>query len=110
MKFHPLPLILLATTLSAAPGPIWESLFNGQDLTGWKVVDGIAPVLVDDGCIVAITQDKDAFPYLIAEEKVSDFILELEVKVIGDLNSGILLRGLSDPAFRDGRPILRQDS
>lgn len=85
------------------PIPVWESLFNGQDLTGWKVVDGIAPVLVDDGTIVAVHQDKDAFPYLIAEETYSDFILELEVKVVGDLNSGILIRGLSDPEFRDGR-------
>jgi hypothetical protein len=60
-------------------------------------------VLVDDGAMVAIHQDTNAFTYLTTKKTFSDFILELDIKVIGDLNSGILLRGQSDPTFRDGK-------
>ncbi len=47
------PLLLLAFALqTAAPEPGWTSLFNGKDLTGWKVVNP-ASWTVKDGAIVA---------------------------------------------------------
>jgi glucose/arabinose dehydrogenase len=88
--------------MAPLPEPKWTSLFNGKDLTGWEVRDGSSTVLVDDGAIVALQQDTDAFSYLTTKKSYSDFILEVDVKVIGDLNSGILIRGQSDPDFRGG--------
>ena len=89
--------------LKPVPSARWQSLFDGQTLDGWQVVDGTATVLVDDGAMVGLLHDKENFTYLVSEEDYGDFILELDVKVIGDLNSGILLRGQSDPAVNRGR-------
>lgn len=83
--------------------PKWTSLFNGRDLNGWERRDGNATVLVDDGALVAFHQDTQAHTYLSTKKSFSDFIFEVEVKVVGDLNSGILLRGVADPAVRDGK-------
>jgi hypothetical protein len=85
------------------PEARWTSLFNGRDLTGWEVRDGTSTVLVDDGAMVAFHQGTSGHTYLTTEKSYGDFILELDVKVIGDLNSGILLRGVSDPNFRNGK-------
>ena len=85
------------------PEPQWASLFNGRDLTNWEVRDGNSTVLVDDGALVAFHQETSGHSYLTTKETFSDFILELEVKVIGNLNSGILLRGQSDPYAYNGK-------
>jgi hypothetical protein len=89
--------------LRPVPPPQWRSLFDGQTLNGWEVRDGTSTVLVDDGVVVAVHQDTTGHTYLCTEESFSDFILEFDLKVIGDLNSGILLRGVSDPDFNDGK-------
>ncbi|MEZ5278317.1 MAG: PQQ-dependent sugar dehydrogenase [Opitutaceae bacterium] len=81
----------------------WRSLFDGETLDGWTVRDGTSTVLVDDGMMVAVHQGTTGHTYLVTEERFSDFILELDVKVIGDLNSGILLRGIADPAVKGGK-------
>ncbi|MCZ6674617.1 MAG: PQQ-dependent sugar dehydrogenase [Verrucomicrobia bacterium] len=83
--------------------PRWTSLFNGRDLSGWEVRDGTSTVLVDDGAMVAYHQGTSGHTYLTTKKTFSDFILELDVKVVGDLNSGILLRGVSNPRFRNGK-------
>ena len=83
--------------------PKWSSLFDGQSLAGWKTVDGPSTVLVDDGAMVAFHQGTAGHTYLVTEETYGDFILELEVKVVGDLNSGILLRGIIDPKLKNGK-------
>ncbi|MCB1120241.1 MAG: PQQ-dependent sugar dehydrogenase [Verrucomicrobiae bacterium] len=77
--------------------PRWVSLFNGHDLSGWKTRDGDSTVLAHDGSLIGFHQDKDNFTYLVTEKSFRDFILEVDVKVVGDLNSGILLRGGIDP-------------
>ena len=89
--------------LKPVPQPQWRSLFNGQNLRGWQIRDGAATVLVDDGNIVAVHRGTTAHAYLTTEEFFGDFILELDLKIIGDLNTGVLLRGVSDPNFEDGK-------
>lgn len=83
--------------------PRWTSLFNGRDLSGWEVRDGASTVLVDDGTLVAFHQDPTSHTYLTSKKSYGDFIMELDVKVVGDLNSGILLRGQSNSHFRNGK-------
>lgn len=89
--------------LVPTPAPKWISLFNGSDLTGWDVRDGTSTVLVDDGAMVAFHQGTTGHTYLTTEKNYGNFVLELDVKVVGDLNSGILIRGVSDPSFKNGK-------
>ncbi len=82
---------------------VWQDLFNGQDLTGWEIKDGHSEVMVENGIIRAEQTDTANFPYLVSTEIFSDFILELDVKLTGTLNSGILIRGISDPLQNNGK-------
>jgi len=83
--------------------PHWISLFNGRDLSGWEVRNGSSTVLVDNGTMAAFHQDSTSHTYLTTKKSYGDFILELDVKVVGDLNSGILFRGQSNPDLRNGK-------
>ena len=82
--------------------PKWTTLFNGQNLDGWRIRDGDSTVLVDDGMIVAVSQDPVRESYLVTEKTYGDFILELDMKVIGKMSSGIMIRGIDDPIKPDG--------
>ncbi|MDX1640605.1 MAG: DUF1080 domain-containing protein [Balneolaceae bacterium] len=82
----------------------WEILFNGEDLTGWHLLNGRHKVEVEDGVIVGTCIAGLPNGFLATKEQYGDFILELEVKA--DLlmhNSGIQFRSLSTDEYRDGR-------
>jgi len=92
---------LLAAPLLAGP---WEPLFNGRDLTGWKPANGQAPYAVVDGAIVGTTVAGSPNSFLATEKVFGDFIFECEVRQdVGPSNSGIQFRGLSTPAYLNGR-------
>ncbi len=56
MKFTFLALAALTLSLHAGDAPSTETktidLFNGKDLTGWKIVGGKGTFKVEDNCIV----------------------------------------------------------
>lgn len=81
----------------------WQQLFDGSTMDGWEVRDANSPVLVKDGAIVAYHKDSTGHTYICTQESFNNFILELEVKVTGDLNSGILIRGIVDPDLNNGK-------
>ena len=86
-----LSLVLAFTVLTVrlAAGP-WEPLFNGFDLTGWKVVNGTAPYVVADGAITGTTVAGSPNSFLVTEKPYGDFIFECEVRqAVGPSNSGI---------------------
>lgn len=86
-----------------AAGP-WEPLFNGQDLTGWKEVNGTAPYAAVDGMIVSTTIMGSPNSFLATEKTYGDFIFECEVKQdVGPSNSGVMFRGLSRADYMKGR-------
>ena len=87
--------------------PEWRSLFNGEDLNGWKAVAGDAEFKIEDGIIVGYAKANTPNTFLITEEQFGDFILELDLK-IEDLpsNSGIMARGQFDPNARDGKGLV----
>lgn len=79
----------------------WVSLFNGRDLTGWKIValTNPAPAGVEDGAMV-LRQPSNTIEhtFVTSEREYDDFILELDLKDDPGFNSGILLRCVEAPA------------
>jgi Domain of Unknown Function (DUF1080) len=90
--------------VSAQTGSGWTNLFNGKDLTGWKVAGGDATFSVSDNMIVgtAVANTKNTF--LITEKTFGDFQLELEVKIEDTAgNAGVQTRSHLDATASDGK-------
>ncbi len=90
--------LCLAFTLTAvmarADLPPSESLppiFNGTDLSGWKVVGGPFWKVVD-GAIVGENDSTKQGSMLFTEQAYGDVILEGEVRFSGEIDSGIMVR------------------
>lgn len=95
-------LALTARSTHAQPLP-WRSLFNGTSLDGWYACNGSAPYTVEDGTITGRTVVKSPNSFLCTREKYGDFILEYEVWVATNLNSGVQIRSIADSAIKNGR-------
>jgi len=85
---RPLLVVALAVScgsVSAEEG--WVELFNGQDLTGWKINEnGKGQFKVEDGAIVVRGERAHLF---YTEREFKDFVFEGEVKTTPGSNSGI---------------------
>lgn len=66
-------------------------LFNGKDLTGWKIY-GTEKWYVEDGLLVCESGPDEEYGYLGTEEQFKDFELTLEFKQGADGNSGVFFR------------------
>jgi len=102
------PVWLVASMLAVLALPIeaqnaWQPLFDGKTLDGWYVCNGTAPFTVEDDAIVGRTVVKSPNSFLCTKETFGDFILEYEVWVATNLNSGVQIRSISDPAISNGR-------
>lgn len=85
-------LVLFSFLLSAGIAPAqdgWVSLFNGQDLTGWKN-NGAEKWVVEDGAILG-ESTVGHYGYLTTEKTYRDFVLRLRFKPEAG-NSGVFLR------------------
>jgi hypothetical protein len=89
-------------------------LFNGKDLTGWKLVDPHhdSGWSVKDGVLMNRVEQKKGKPHrsfgnLRTEKEFEDFNLTLEVRVPKGGNSGVYLRGIYEVQVVDsyGRPL-----
>jgi hypothetical protein len=103
-------LLASAPLLSAAGAdePDFKPIFNGKDLTGWRVGDTVlaGKTTTDDGRfavrdgVLVITGSKDKPPKITEIDTVDsydgDFTLRLEFRASRDANSGLHLR---DKAF-----------
>lgn len=81
----------------------WKNLFNGQNFDGWTQRNGEAKYMVDGDAIVGISTMNTPNSFLCTNELYTDFILELEVMIDADMNSGIQIRSNSLPDYRKGR-------
>lgn len=82
----------------------WIRLFDGKTLNGWRRVNGSARYEVRDGAIVGTTAKGSPNSFLCTERYFGDFELRFEVKLFDDrLNSGVQIRSLSIPSYRNGR-------
>ncbi|MEE8451886.1 MAG: DUF1080 domain-containing protein [Thermoguttaceae bacterium] len=99
--------VVLGSTPVARPdesgGNEWISLFDGKDLSAWKI-SPTAKWSVENGAI-ALKDRTDGkmrnVDYLWTKETYGDFVLELEFKVPEQANSGVFLRAadLKDPVY-----------
>src|SRR4051812_16236538 len=91
---------LVALTSARADGPPdgFRTLFNGRDLTGWRVHGGDPAAWGAAGGV--LTAKGTSHSWLLTEEEYDDFELRLEYRVSRRANSGVLLRGIrtGDPA------------
>ena len=94
-------IFLLCYTYSAGHAQ-WRDLFNGKDLHGWKQIGGSADYQVMDGIIVGTAVPNTPNSFLTTEATYGDFILELEIYIDSDLNSGTQIRSNVDPNYRNG--------
>ncbi|WP_162340732.1 DUF6807 family protein [Cyclobacterium salsum] len=102
--------LLLQFATLLAPFPLlaqeqnWQSLFNGQDLSGWTELNGAHSWEAKDGMIVGSTVPGQPNGFLCTEQEFGDFVLELEVSVDTLMNnSGIQFRSQSYPEYKNGR-------
>lgn len=93
--------LLLAPPLHAQNG--WRPLFDGRTLDGWYACNGTAPFAVEDGTIKGTTVINSPNSFLCTNARFADFILEYEVWVATNLNSGVQIRSSADPAVKNGR-------
>jgi hypothetical protein len=96
-------LMLITSVISAKTKDDWQSLFNGKDLTGWHQLNGKAKYHVEKGEIVGTTVSNTPNSFLATDKDYGDFILELDLLVDNDMNSGIQFRSISKPEIMDGR-------
>jgi len=86
---------LLFTMAMAQPKSEWTSLFNGKDLSGFKQLNGKAKYTVKNGEIVGTTVHGEPNSFLATEKLYGDFVLELDLKMFADMNSGVQFRSIT---------------
>lgn len=67
------------------------SLFNGKDLTGWKI-NGTEKWYVDNGELISESGPDKEYGYLTTDKSYKNFILTLEFKQEANGNSGVFIR------------------
>lgn len=84
--------VLLASGYARAEEAGFSPLFNGKDLSGWKMIadkgDGAGEWSVADGVLVA----KPGHSWLASEQQYGDFVLRLDWRVPENGNSGVFIR------------------
>jgi hypothetical protein len=89
-------LALMLAAFSAAAAD-WVKLFDGKTLNGWTVHSGTASYTVEKGAILGTTVLGSPNSFLCTKQEFADFILEFEVKVDPELNSGVQFRSQIPP-------------
>lgn len=83
-----------SATESATPTPAWKPLFNGKDLTGWKI-HGEEDWHVEDGTIIG-RSTKGEYGYLATEKRYRDFALRVKFRCEAKGNSGVFFHSTLD--------------
>lgn len=82
--------VLIILTGFVAP-PKKQSLFNGKDLTGWKIY-GTEKWYVEDGLLVCESGPDKGYGYLATDKFYKDFDLSVEFLQEANGNSGVFFR------------------
>ena len=94
--------LTLASSSFAADG--FEKIFDGVSLKGWHAMpeDGLADWSVKDGVLVA-KGSQDKLVYLMFDEKLDNFELQLKYRMVTKGNTGVEIRARPDTTGK--RPI-----
>lgn len=94
---------LSVASLQAQQNKGWTTLFNGENLEGWKQLGGKSTYEVVNGAIMGTVVAKTGNSFLATEKTYRDFVLELDVMIEDTANnSGIQIRSHYDPAGNNG--------
>lgn len=96
-------ILILLAGLNLQAQEDWTALFNGKNLKGWKQLNGTAKYRVQDNMIIGSTVLKSPNSFLCTEKDYGDFVLEFEVWVDPQLNSGVQIRSHSLKEYQNGR-------
>jgi hypothetical protein len=80
--------------MAAAAEPSLQPIFNGRDLTGWKVEpEPNVHWRVENGLLIGESDAKRTGSMLWTRQAYRDFVLELDVRCIGEeIDTGVTLR------------------
>lgn len=92
MRRLTVPALTIALALCGADKGKWVKLFDGKTLNGWEVHSGTATYKVEKGSIVGTAVLGSPNTFLCTQKEYGDFILEFEVLVDNELNSGVQVR------------------
>jgi Domain of Unknown Function (DUF1080) len=81
----------------------WVDMFKGKSLEGWTQKNGSAIFDVGEGFIAGKTRRDSGLSYLCTVEEYADFELEMDVRISGNVMSGIQIR--SKTRTDDGHSI-----
>lgn len=94
---------LAALPVFSAEEEGWIDLIPESGLEGWVSKGGEATYVNEDGVIIGTSVPNTPNTFLCTEETYGDFVLEFEFFGHPNLNSGVMIRGLSKDSYRDGR-------
>ncbi len=86
-------IVLLLSSYTSPPKKV--SLFNGKDLTGWKIY-GTEKWYVQDGLLVCESGPDKQYGYLATEKFYKNFDLTVEFQQEANGNSGVFFRSTID--------------
>ena len=81
----------------------WEEPLKTNDLSNFTQVNGTAEYILTDGVLVGTSKLGTPNSFLALNKEYGDFILEFDVKIDLDLNSGVQIRSTCDPGIKEGR-------
>lgn len=96
-------LLFFSVLLSAQTNTNWQNLFNGKDLQGWKQLNGKAKYEAINGEITGTTVFGEPNSFLATDVDYGDFILEFDLKMDNNMNSGVQFRSESTADYMNGR-------
>ena len=81
-------ILVILTSLTCAVAQKSEKIFNGKDLTGWKIY-GTEEWYVEKGELICESGPDKQYGYLATEKQYKDFELTLEFFQVSNGNSGV---------------------
>jgi hypothetical protein len=84
--------VLLGVSRAAESKPKLTPIFNGKDLSGWQAEASKDFWHVENGMLVGQNNEALKGNMLWTQKEYGDFVLELDVRWEGDIDSGVMLR------------------
>ncbi len=102
MKIKSLFVIFSFAVVGFLQAQKWEPLFNGKNLSEWKQLGGKANYYLEKDVIVGEAVPDSPNSFLTTKKTYGDFILEYEMFLNTEMNSGVQIRSNSLKGYKDG--------